>query len=121
MSKTTWDYPTFRQLAPEDAVHLLDTAPGTIVLPIAEFVHASGLGLTDTIRELQSGRLIARGKPDGQGGFTDLCITFEAILNWIRNPETPISRVRKFRKGIETCRTRPRQRLPDTIRPGLIR
>ena len=99
--------PPLKKLGPEEAVRLFEEDPSQLWMPLVEFKVRADFTSEEILGELKSGRLRAgtsetalfdleaTGKLDPQQCFVD----YQAIINWVKHPETPETLLDKFNRS----------------------
>ncbi len=95
----------FRRMTADQAVAAMYEAPETVLFPILSFLAQFGLGWGELRSELIAGRIVAYGKPNGSD-YSDITISAQATLDWLRNPNTPPVLVGKVFETLEKKQTR---------------
>ncbi len=73
-----------KALTAEEAVaRIEDGRSDELQVPISQVMRAFGMTEDETLDELLSGRLVATGEPDGQGGYTHIAIRGDRLMAWM--------------------------------------
>lgn len=70
-------------LEPEVGASMFGNNPASICVSIADVANMFGLTKEEMLTELRTGRLVARGQSDGRGGFGDIAIRGDNLIEWI--------------------------------------
>jgi hypothetical protein len=82
-----------RRLSPAEAVKTLEEDPSSFWITPRELMRSFGLTQDELMAELRSGRLQAHGEPRRGGGYKNVLINGQNLLEWMADTgRRPISR-----------------------------
>lgn len=93
----------YAPLTGTEAVELLKEHSEALVFPIAEFPLNFGISQKELLKELQAGRLIARGERVGDD-LRNIHIPANSVVSWWANPKTPPRLLEKVRRHLASHR-----------------